>query len=276
MQRSTRLFFFTLACLAGPLYQLYRVHGAVDGDPVVFRAILQCITVSFLGYLVAYWLIGATKDRFKRKGPIYIRPSGEPAPYSSIPSPPPRPAPLLPQRPSSPITRSRGLSGIDLNKAPPKSDVAPIVIPEALGLTVGCVFLLCVVSFQLLYTHTLHGHWHRLGATFDASWLVEYNGGLASICFMIMLGFADDVLDIPWRVKLLLPAFAAVPLLIGYSGHTAILVPRPLRGLLVWGYGRLDMMLELGFLYKVPAPRPYIPTETKRGDETRKRLQQAN
>lgn len=31
-------------------------------------------------------------------------------------------------------------------------------------------------------------------------WLVEYNAALASICFMILLGFVDDVLDVPWRV----------------------------------------------------------------------------
>ena len=32
-------------------------------------------------------------------------------------------------------------------------------------------------------------------------WLVEYNAALASICFMILLGFVDDVLDVPWRVR---------------------------------------------------------------------------
>lgn len=31
-------------------------------------------------------------------------------------------------------------------------------------------------------------------------WLVEYNAALASICFMLLLGFVDDVLDVPWRV----------------------------------------------------------------------------
>ena len=35
---------------------------------------------------------------------------------------------------------------------------------------------------------------------FLLQWLVEYNAALASVCFMILLGFVDDVLDIPWRV----------------------------------------------------------------------------
>ncbi|KAI7998388.1 Chromodomain-helicase-DNA-binding protein 3 [Camellia lanceoleosa] len=34
----------------------------------------------------------------------------------------------------------------------------------------------------------------------QVKWLVEYNTALASICFMILLGFVDDVLDVPWRV----------------------------------------------------------------------------
>ena len=50
--------------------------------------------------------------------------------------------------------------------------------------------------------------------------LVDYNAALAAICFMLLLGFADDVLDVPWRVKLVLPCFASLPLLIAYSGGT--------------------------------------------------------
>lgn len=52
------------------------------------------------------------------------------------------------------------------------------------------------------------------------AWLVDYNAALATICFMLFLGFADDVLDIPWRVKLLLPCIASLPLLIAYGGGT--------------------------------------------------------
>ena len=33
------------------------------------------------------------------------------------------------------------------------------------------------------------------------AWLVDYNAALAAIAFMLLLGFADDVLDVPWRVK---------------------------------------------------------------------------
>jgi len=37
------------------------------------------------------------------------------------------------------------------------------------------------------------------------------------------------VLDIPWRVKLLLPMLASLPLLIAYSGATAISLPKPVQ-----------------------------------------------
>ena len=42
--------------------------------------------------------------------------------------------------------------------------------------------------------------------------LGEYNAGACSICFVILLGFADDVLDLRWSVKILLSAVATLPL----------------------------------------------------------------
>jgi hypothetical protein len=49
---------------------------------------------------------------------------------------------------------------------------------------------------------------------------------------MIFFGFADDVLDLKWRHKLLLPTLASLPLLMVYFvniGSTTIVVPKPLR-----------------------------------------------
>lgn len=77
--------------------------------------------------------------------------------------------------------------------------------------------------------------------------LVDYNAALATICFMLFLGFADDVLDIPWRVKLALPCVASLPLIIAYAGGTGVVVPRPLRAL-CFGLGP---RLELGPLYYI-------------------------
>lgn len=49
---------------------------------------------------------------------------------------------------------------------------------------------------------------------------------------MLLLGFADDVLDLRWRHKLLLPTVASLPLLVVYYvniNSTTIVVPLPLR-----------------------------------------------
>ena len=64
---------------------------------------------------------------------------------------------------------------------------------------------------------------------------VAFLAALLSICCMIFLGFADDVLDLRWRHKLLLPTIASLPLLMVYFvtfDLTTIVVPMPLRGLL--------------------------------------------
>ncbi|KAI3472237.1 hypothetical protein Pfo_029725 [Paulownia fortunei] len=108
----------------------------------------------------------------------------------------------------------RNLFGYDINKK--GTPDGSIKVPESLGIVVGIVFLVVTILFQYF------------NFTADSNWLVEYNAALASICFMILLGFVDDVLDVPWRVKLVLPSIAALPLLMAYAGHTTIIIPKPL------------------------------------------------
>ena len=53
---------------------------------------------------------------------------------------------------------------------------------------------------------------------------------------MLLLGFADDVLNLKWRHKILLPAMASLPLLMIYkltSDRTEVVVPLPFRALLL-------------------------------------------
>lgn len=44
-----------------------------------------------------------------------------------------------------------------------------------------------------------------------------------------MLGFVDDVIDIPWRYKLIIPLFGILPVLVAYNGVTYVLVPAIFR-----------------------------------------------
>ncbi|KAI3851481.1 hypothetical protein MKW92_044896 [Papaver armeniacum] len=125
----------------------------------------------------------------------------------------------------------RNLFGYDINKKGTPQGL--IKVPESLGIVIGVVFLVVAIVFQYF------------NLTQDSNWLVEYNAALASICFMILLGFIDDVLDVPWRMKLMLPSIAALPLLMAYAGHTTIIIPKPLIP-----YVGLDI-LDLGGIYKL-------------------------
>ncbi|KAG6399653.1 hypothetical protein SASPL_141134 [Salvia splendens] len=125
----------------------------------------------------------------------------------------------------------RNLFGYDINKK--GTPDGSIKVPESLGIVVAVVFLAVAILFQYF------------NLTADSNWLVEYNAALASICFITLLGFVDDVLDVPWRVKLVLPSIAALPLLMAYAGHTTIIIPKPLVP-----YVGMDI-LDLGWIYKL-------------------------
>jgi UDP-N-acetylglucosamine--dolichyl-phosphate N-acetylglucosaminephosphotransferase len=109
-----------------------------------------------------------------------------------------------------------------------------VLRPEALGVVSGVVYMITIVLVQLLY---------GLSSASRCE-LVEINAALHSICFMLFLGFADDVVDLPWRYKLILPTIATLPLLIAYGGGTSIIIPKPLRFL-------LPRVIDLGLLYKL-------------------------
>jgi UDP-N-acetylglucosamine--dolichyl-phosphate N-acetylglucosaminephosphotransferase len=129
--------------------------------------------------------------------------------------------------------------------------------PEALGIAPGTIFLVCLIVCLVGF------------ATQHPVKLLDLNSALLSICFMLFLGFTDDVLDWPWRYKLVLPTVASLPLLCCYNGPTSIVIPIPLRWMLVrhyqltWlgeGLSRLGIGIdvatngtfcELGLLYLV-------------------------
>merc|ERR1719507_273766 len=72
-------------------------------------------------------------------------------------------------------------------------------------------------------------------STFPHSEFVQLVAALLSITCMLLLGFADDVLDLRWRHKLLLPSMASLPLLMVYmvtTNRTEVVVPIFLQSLL--------------------------------------------
>ena len=129
------------------------------------------------------------------------------------------------------------LSGKDLSKkGKPR-------IPEAIGVIASAVYLIVMFLFipvpflsKYLSTSTMFSGTPPVNTSSTDNLndaisyeLVNYLAAMLSICCMIFLGFADDVLDLRWRHKLLLPTLASLPLLMVYilSGDsTWVTVPR--------------------------------------------------
>lgn len=131
------------------------------------------------------------------------------------------------------------LCGVDMNKASRRP------IPESQGVVSGAVFL--ILLFCFIPVPFLSCFMEEQCQAFPHHEFVALIGALLAICCMIFLGFADDVLNLRWRHKLLLPTMASLPLLMVYFtnfGNTTIVVPRPFRLL-------LGMHLDLGILYYV-------------------------
>ncbi|XP_045812386.1 UDP-N-acetylglucosamine--dolichyl-phosphate N-acetylglucosaminephosphotransferase-like [Trifolium pratense] len=131
----------------------------------------------------------------------------------------------------SKLLLKRGIYGYDINKKGTPS--GKVKVPESLGIVVVTVFSVVVILSQSS-NFTANSNRHAV-----------YDTALECISFMTFLGFVDDVLDIPWRVKLVVPSIAALPLLMSYAGHTTIVIPKPL----VPHIG--IEILDLGWIYKL-------------------------
>ena len=146
------------------------------------------------------------------------------------------------------------LCGIDLNKPGTKRDasgalVVPIegpVIPEAMGLIAGCVYLTVMFIFIpfAFMREQVASQWG------GAPVLSKYLSALLAICCMCFLGFADNVLDLRWRDKLWLPLTASLPLLMVYAvdgGSTTVLLPPLLAQLLAPWVGITSVNIGLAY-----------------------------
>jgi UDP-N-acetylglucosamine--dolichyl-phosphate N-acetylglucosaminephosphotransferase len=72
----------------------------------------------------------------------------------------------------------------------------------------------------------------RLLHRFPHNKLASYLSAILSLQATVLLGIGDDLFDIRWRHKVLIPAFAVIPMLVVYFvdfGVTQMVVPLPLR-----------------------------------------------
>ncbi|KAJ5604626.1 UDP-N-acetylglucosamine--dolichyl-phosphate N-acetylglucosaminephosphotransferase [Penicillium lagena] len=183
-----------------------------DGAPLVASIALSGITFA-LGYSLVQWL-----------GPVFLK---------------------------------AGLKGKDMAK-PRRPE-----IPETMGAVCAVIYLLSLIIFipfafykdivaatsgggnrdVVLEVH--HVEMGRYLHRFPHGKLASYLSGLLSLQSVVILGIGDDLLDIRWRHKVLIPAFASIPMLIVYFvdfGVTQVVVPVPLQRY-------LGDFVDLGWLY---------------------------
>ncbi|KAL5270621.1 hypothetical protein ACHWQZ_G001355 [Mnemiopsis leidyi] len=134
---------------------------------------------------------------------------------------------------------SANLAGKDLNKR-----LNDYRVPEGVGVIAGAIYLVCL--FCIIPFYVLHSK-DDVSSTMLTN-LSLFLSALLSICCMILLGFTDDVLNLRWRHKLVLPTIASLPILMVYYvtyGNTYIVMPFPIPQLLNVN------VFDLGFLYYV-------------------------
>ncbi|KAI9840429.1 MAG: tunicamycin resistance protein [Thelocarpon superellum] len=152
-----------------------------------------------------------------------------------------------------------GLKGRDMAKT------RTTEIPETMGAICAIVYLLVIIIFipfpfyKDIVAATSGGgnrdvvveleqiHTGRFLHRFPHSKLASYLSAILSLQSVVLLGVGDDLFDIRWRDKVLIPAFASIPMLIVYFvdfGVTKVVVPVPLQQY-------LGELVDLGWLYYI-------------------------
>jgi UDP-N-acetylglucosamine--dolichyl-phosphate N-acetylglucosaminephosphotransferase len=148
----------------------------------------------------------------------------------------------------APAFARAGRVGKDINKRGAAGGDVPV--PESLGLVPATVYLIVLCLLHAGDLAELDG---------DAGGEARlYTAAMASVAFMVLLGFADDVLDLKWRYNLALPLVASMPLLVNYAGSTSVLVPSFARRPVSWaarvlfgGGATAGRLVDLGVAYYV-------------------------
>ncbi|KAB2576731.1 UDP-N-acetylglucosamine--dolichyl-phosphate N-acetylglucosaminephosphotransferase [Lasiodiplodia theobromae] len=150
-----------------------------------------------------------------------------------------------------------GFKGRDLSK------LKNVEIPETMGAVCAVVYLFALLVFipfpfykdivaatsgggnRDIIVQVQEVETGRFLHRFPHNKLASYLSAILSLQTVVLLGIGDDLFDIRWRHKILIPAFASIPMLTVYFvdfGITKIVVPTPLRPY-------LGVLLDIGWLY---------------------------
>ncbi|KAJ3444764.1 udp-n-acetylglucosamine--dolichyl-phosphate n-acetylglucosaminephosphotransferase [Anaeramoeba flamelloides] len=122
-----------------------------------------------------------------------------------------------------PKTQDQG-SKLDIYKSNIRTKVLFGVVP-------GVFYLVCTIVLQWIC---------RVKMT-------EFNAGLMSICFTLLVGFMFDVLGLKFIIQMILVLSANIPLMLSYSGSTYVLAPKFIEVVLDTPHTAVD----IGIFYKI-------------------------
>ena len=97
--------------------------------------------------------------------------------------------------------------------------------PESLGIVTATIQILSLIVIEIICART--DEKVRVGWV-NNSEMADYNAAILSISLMTLLGFVDDVLELRWRYKLIIPCIATLPLVQAYwSQHQSTTITLP-------------------------------------------------
>ncbi|MEM2906611.1 MAG: UDP-N-acetylglucosamine--dolichyl-phosphate N-acetylglucosaminephosphotransferase [Candidatus Odinarchaeota archaeon] len=99
--------------------------------------------------------------------------------------------------------KKAGLKGVNLHSKSREENA------ESLGLVIGMITVIVIILMSFLLK----------------SYIDLIYTAIMSAVLALILGFVDDVLNVRWRYKLLIPLFASIPLILNYAGSTSVEVP---------------------------------------------------
>ncbi|VDN05360.1 unnamed protein product [Thelazia callipaeda] len=118
-------------------------------------------------------------------------------------------------------------------------------IPEPIGVISAAVYLIVMFLFLPFPVY----EWSHFESSAPHENFLMFLSALTAICSAVLLGFADDVLDLRWRHKLLFPTLSSLPLLLVYylSGSpTTIILPSLIRKVIP-----VEECIDIGIFYYI-------------------------
>ena len=139
--------------------------------------------------------------------------------------------------------------------------------PESLGIVTATIQILSLIVVEIICAKT--DEKVRMGWA-NHTKMADYNAAILSISLMTLLGFVDDVLELRWRYKLIIPCIATLPLVQAYwsqnqsttitlpsSPHHPALTPSFLGCILGESKDSLTLLGRLVSIFAEVSGRPY-------------------